>query len=111
MLAVAGLYKDANRVAGGCYYVLQKGERKSSLLLEQVDNDNVVDGKRYTKEISQSWDSFQGFAQKLIASYIEGIYAGDFAVAPRKGCSDYCQLKDICRLAQVGQAKGGNERE
>lgn len=111
MLAVAGLYKDANRVAGGCYYVLQKGERKSSLLLEQVDNDNVVDGKRYTKEISQSWDSFQGFAQKLIAGYIEGIYTGNFAVAPRKSCSDYCQLKDICRLAQVGQDKGGSENE
>ena len=111
ILAAAGLYKNAGSVAGGCYYVLQKGERKSSFLLEQVDNKNIIDGKRYTKEISQSWDSFQNFAQKLIASYIEGIYAGDFAVAPRKGCSDYCQLKDICRLAQVGQAKGGNERE
>ena len=80
-------------------------------MLEQVDNKNITDNKKYTKEISQGWDSFQSFAQKLIASYIENIYAGKFAVAPKKSCSEYCQLKDICRLAQVGQAKGGSENE
>ena len=111
ILAVAGLYKNAGSVAGGCYYVLQKGERKSSFLLEQVDNDNIIDGKRYTKEISQSWASFQNFAQKLIAGYIENIYAGKFAVAPKKSCSEYCQLKDICRLALVGEDQGGSENE
>ena len=111
MLAVAGLYKDAISVAGGCYYVLQKGERKSSLLLEPVANENITDSKRYTKDISSNWFSFQSFAQKLIAGYIEEIYAGHFAVAPRKSCSDYCQLKDICRLAEVGRAEGGSENE
>ena len=111
MLAVAGLYKDAISVADGCYYVLQKGERKSSLLLEPVTNENITDSKRYTKDISSNWFSFQSFAQKLIAGYIEEIYAGHFAVAPRKSCSDYCQLKDICRLAEVGRAEGGSENE
>ena len=110
ILAVAGLYKGANSVAGGAYFVLKDGERKS-FLLEPVDNENITDSKRYTKEISQSWSSFQSFAQKLIAGYIENIYAGNFAVAPNKSCSEYCQLKDICRLAQVGQAKGGSENE
>ena len=111
ILAAASLYKNAGSVAGGCYYVLQKGERKSSFLLEQVDNDNIIDGKRYTKEISQSWASFQNFAQKLIAGYIENIYAGKFAVAPKKSCSEYCQLKDICRLALVGEDQGGSEND
>ena len=113
ILAVAGLYRlynGASGVAGGAYFVLKDGERKS-FLLEQVDNKNITDNKKYTKEISQGWDSFQSFAQKLIASYIENIYAGKFAVAPKKSCSEYCQLKDICRLAQVGQAKGGSENE
>ncbi|MGM9568715.1 MAG: PD-(D/E)XK nuclease family protein [Phascolarctobacterium sp.] len=110
ILAAAGLYKNAGSVAGAAYFILKDGERQS-FLLEQVDNKNIKDSKKYTKEISQSWASFQGFAQKLIAGYIEGIYAGNFAVAPRKSCSDYCQLKDICRLAQVGQAKGGSINE
>lgn len=110
ILAVAGLYRGANSVAGGAYFVLKDGERKS-FLLEQVGNPNITDSKRYTKEISQSWASFQCFAQKLIAGYIENIYAGNFAVAPNKSCSDYCQLKDICRLEQVGQTKGGSKNE
>ena len=110
ILAAAGLYKEANSVAGGAYFIIKEGERQS-FLLEQVDNKNIKDSKKYTKEISQSWASFQSFAQKLIVGYIEGIYAGNFAVAPRKSCSDYCQLKDICRLAQVGQTEGGNENE
>ena len=110
ILAVAGLYRGANSVAGGAYFVLKDGERKS-FLLEQVGNPNITDSKRYTKEISQSWASFQCFAQKLIAGYIENIYAGNFAVAPNKSCSDYCQLKDISRLEQVGQTKGGSKNE
>ena len=82
-----------------------------NMIEKHTDNDNIIDGKRYTKEISQSWASFQNFAQKLIAGYIENIYAGKFAVAPKKSCSEYCQLKDICRLALVGEDQGGSENE
>lgn len=110
ILAAAGLFKNAGSVAGGAYFILKEGERQS-FLLEQVDNRNVTDSKKYTKEISQSWANFQSFAQKLIVGYIEDIYAGNFAVEPPKSCSDYCQMKDICRLAQVGQAKGGSANE
>ena len=110
ILAVAGLYKDTTTVAGGAYFVLKDGERKS-FVLEQVGNENIIDSKRYTKEISLTWESFHSFAQKLIVSYIEAIYSGNFAVAPRKSCSSYCQFKDICRLSQISQAEGGNENE
>lgn len=110
ILAVAGLFKNAQRVAGASYYVMKTGERKS-FLLEPVDNESISDAKKYTKDISQSWASFQSFAQSLITGYIEAIYAGNFAVAPRKNCSDYCQLKNICRLGVVAHAEGGQENE
>lgn len=111
LLAVAGLYKDIESVAGGTYFVLKKGQRESSFLLEPVDNKNISSGSRYTREISSSWASFQSFAQKLIGSYVDGIYNGKFMVAPRKQCSDYCALKDICRLCELNQAQGGGQDE
>lgn len=106
LLALADLHSDNNSVVGGTYFVLKDGQRKSSFLLEDAGNPNLV-YKKAAQGINDSWDSFQSFAQKLITDYIEAIYAGNFAVAPRKKCSAYCPLRNICRLSQMPQAEGG----
>lgn len=106
LLALADLHSDNNSVVGGTYFVLKDGQRKSSFLLENAGNPNLV-YKKAAQGINDSWDSFQSFAQKLITDYIEAIYAGNFAVAPRKKCSAYCPLRNICRLSQMPQAEGG----
>lgn len=110
LLALADLHNDNNSVVGGTYFVLKDGQRKSSFLVEDAANPNLV-YKKAAQGINDSWDSFQSFAQKLITDYIEAIYAGNFAVAPRKKCSEYCPLRDICRVRQTPQAEGGAQAD
>lgn len=106
LLAIADLYKVAP--AGGTYFVLKNGERVSSFVLEDVGNDDLK-YKINKNGLNAGWESFEQFCRRLLVNYIEGIYSGDFAVAPRKACSDFCQLKNICRLGVVpgGRKQGG----
>lgn len=109
LLAIADLYKAAP--AGGTYFVLKKGERASSFVLEDVGNDDLP-YKINKNGLNAGWESFRQFCRQLLVNYIEGIYGGDFAVAPRKACSDFCQLKNICRLAVIpGVRKQGGAPE
>lgn len=102
LLAIADLYKAAP--AGGTYFVLKNGERVSRFVLEDVGNDDL-EYKVSKNGLNAGWESFRQFCRQLLVNYIEGIYGGDFAVAPRKACNAYCQLKNICRLAVTSGAR------
>ncbi len=105
MLAVAELYRAAP--VGGTYFVLKDGKRKSSLLLEDVGNGDLP-YKPDKDGFNESWEGFQQFCRRLLTNYIEEIYAGNFAAAPRKACGQYCPLRDICRLeAALGAENRG----
>ena len=108
LLAVAELYRG--RPVGGTYFVLKDAKRKSSFMLEDAGNGDLP-YKVDKNGLNAGWESFQQFCRSLLTNYIEGIYAGDFAVAPRKACGDFCQLRDICRLTVTLNAenKGGAE--
>lgn len=110
LLAAADLYKAAP--TGGTYFVLKNGERASSFVLEDVGNDDLK-YKLNKNGLNAGWESFQQFCRQLLVNYIEGIYAGNFAAAPRKACSDFCQLKNICRLAVTpgGREQGGEPKD
>ena len=106
MLAAAELYKA--EPAGGAYFVMKDRQRKSGFMLADVGNTDLP-YKLSKNGLNEGWDSFEKFCRRLLTNYIEEIYAGNFAVAPRKACSDFCQLKNICRLGMAlnGQEKGG----
>lgn len=110
LLALGSLPHNSKAVVGGTYFVLKDGQRKSSFLLEDPANPALV-YKKTARGINDSWESFQNFAQKLITDYIEAIYVGNFAVAPRKKCSEYCPLRNICRISQTPQTEGGAQAD
>lgn len=104
LLAVAERFAKGKKVCGGAYFVLKDNQRKAKVVLEAVGNSDLPVPKKPAPELS-SWESFAEFCQKLLAGYIEAIYAGNFAMQPRR-CDQFCQLRDICRLSEL-QAEGG----
>lgn len=108
LLAANKLY--GMEVAGGGYLSLKAGERKATVKLDdRVDfpfNKRSVD---YFKDELDKWEAFKQFSTKLLQGYVQSIYDGDFRVEPKKKCSPYCPLKDICRLNVV--KKGGEADE
>ena len=109
LLAAAGLYAGGSSVSGGCYLQLNKGKRAGKLVLEDVGNGDLKPAKN-PPPYADSWESFTDYAQNLLIGYIEAIYQGNFVVAePAKGCSEYCQLKDICRVQRGGAADNDGE--
>lgn len=108
LLAANKLY--GKEVAGGGYLSLKKAERKATVKLAAEEdfpfNKRATD---YFKDATDRWQSFVDFSQEVLADYVHGIYEGDFMVAPRKACSPYCPLKEICRLAISGQGGEADE--
>jgi hypothetical protein len=108
LLAASELY--GKEVAGGGYLSLKAGERKATVKLDDtVDfpfNKRSVD---YFKDAEDKWRAFREFSTKLLEDYVQGIYDGDFRVEPKKKCSPYCPLKDICRLSIVNQGGEADE--
>ena len=109
LLAVAKRFAGAKRVCGGSYFILKNTERKSAILLEDVGNPDLKLPKKLKPE-QKSWESFADFCEKLLQSYIEAIYQGNFAVLPRR-CDKYCQMKSICRLQMLTQVRSVDEDE
>lgn len=101
LLAAANQYAGGKPVAGGSYYVLKEGKRKSAFLLESVGNPDMK-YKPLASGINEGWESFAKYSEGLIKGYAKGIYSGDFAVKPRKKCSDYCPMRNICRIGVMG---------
>ena len=88
---------------------LNKCKRAGKLVLENVGNDDLKPAKN-KPPYAESWESFTDFAQNLLTGYIEAIYQGNFVLAePANGCSEYCQLKDICRVQRGGAADNDGE--
>ena len=108
LLAASKLY--GKEVAGGGYLSLKAGERKSTVKLD--DGVDIPFNKRsvdYFKDAPDKWEAFSQFSTKLLEDYVQGIYDGDFRVEPKKKCSPYCPLKDICRLNVVKQGGEADE--
>lgn len=108
LLAAGKLY--GKEVAGGGYLSLKQGERKATVKLDDgVDipfNKKSVD---YFADAENKWQAFSQFSQELLRGYVQGIYDGNFAVQPRKKCSPYCPLRDICRLSLSEQGGEADE--
>ncbi len=115
MLAAAKLYKrngQVQNVAGGSYFVLKDGVRKSPFLLEDVGNANLVSKKKNDERtIDDSWESFADFCEATLRTYIENMYDGQFPARPNPKCDDYCTLKGICRLREMHVQAGGEDDE
>lgn len=109
LLAVAARFAGGKKVCGGTYFVLKNSARAAKLVLEDVGNSDLAVKKKQPEELS-CWESFASFCQKLLRSYIEAIYAGNFAVQPKR-CDKYCQLAGICRLQEITVAEGGEGDE
>ena len=108
LLAASKLY--GKEVAGGGYLSLKAGERKATVKLD--DSVDFPFNKRstdYFKDAEDKWEAFSQFSTKLLQDYVQGIYDGDFRVDPKKKCSPYCPLKDICRLNIVKQGGEADE--
>lgn len=100
LLAVAERFAPDCEVCGGSYFVLKSSKRQAALVLQELGNADLKLPKKAAPE-TECWASFAAFCHKLLTGYIEAIYAGAFAVNPRR-CSDFCQLKDICRWQELG---------
>lgn len=106
LLAVAERFGAGSRVCGGSYFVLKDAKRQAKLVLENVGNADLPLPKKQAPE-TESWASFADFCSELLRGYIEAVYAGNFAVQPRR-CNKYCQLQDICRIQEL-EAGGSAE--
>ncbi len=100
LLAAAALYKGGKPVSGGSYFVLQDTERKSKFLLKDVHNEDLPFRTAKNEDFA-TWEKFQHWCEEMIKEYIDGIYQSNFAVLPKCDCSEYCQLKNICRLQET----------
>jgi hypothetical protein len=54
-------------------------------------------------------DEFMNFSRKLISTYVEEIYKGNFMVHPKESCPAFCPLIDICRFC--GKKAEGEQDE
>lgn len=106
LLAVAERLGAGSRVCGGSYFVLKDAKRQAKLVLDNLGNTDLPLPKKQAPE-TESWSSFADFCRQLLTGYIEAIYAGNFAVQPRR-CNKYCQLQDICRSQEL-KAGGSTE--
>ena len=105
LLAASELY--GKKVAGGGYLSLKNTERKSTVKLDDIELPFNKRSTDYFADAEDKWQAFSQFSQQLLQNYVQGIYEGNFDVLPKKNCSPYCPLKDICRvnlLEQGGEA-------
>ena len=105
LLAASKLY--GKEVAGGGYLSLKNIERKSTVKLDEIEFPFNKRSTDYFADAEDKWQAFSQFSQQLLQNYVQGIYEGNFDVLPKKNCSPYCPLKDICRvnlLEQGGEA-------
>lgn len=102
LLAACRLY--GMRPSGASYYVLKTGRRKSAKIFEATGNPCLGRAKA-----EEAWEDFEKFAEELLKNYIEGIYHGRFAVQMMKECSEYCPVRDICRVQESSAEAGGED--
>ena len=88
-------------VAGGGYLILKKSERGTGVGLKELDKSLKANNKLFG-EAEDPWKAFKEFSEGLLRSYVQSIYAGQFAVQPLKGCDPFCPLSEICRVKQGG---------
>ena len=103
MLAVDEVYGKS--AAGGGYFVLKDGNRKSSFELSGLG----LTGFTVNKTNFANKDEFMNFSRKLISTYVEEIYKGNFMVHPKESCPAFCPLIDICRFC--GKKAEGEQDE
>lgn len=102
LLAAGKLY--GVQPSGASYYVLKTGRRKSAKVFEDAGNPGLGRAKA-----EETWEEFELFAENLLKDYIDGIYHGRFAVQLMKECSEYCPVRDICRVKESSAAAGGED--
>lgn len=103
LLAVDALY--GKEAAGGGYWVLKNAERKTSIGFSDLGEPPFYINEKFLQDSGDKWQDFKATTQKLLQDYVQGIYEGKFNVQPKRGCSPYCPLKDICRYK--AQEQGG----
>lgn len=101
LLAASKLY--GKKVAGGGYLSLKNTERKSTVKLDDIEFPFNKRSTDYFADAEDKWQVFSQFSQQLLQNYVQGIYEGNFDVLPKKNCSPYCPLKDICRVNLLEQ--------
>lgn len=94
-------------VAGGGYLVLKDAERKTSAVFAELDTPTIKPARRLLQDSEDPWEDFAASSRKMLKNYVQNIYDGSFAAAPAKSCSEYCPLKNICRIGLLQQ--GGEE--
>ena len=100
LLAAAAMQPE-KRVAGGGYLVLKQAKRQASIGFEKLGNTSFKVNDKLFADAEAPWESFEAFSRGLLAKYVESIYSGDFSVQPQKSCSDFCPLKNICRIGLI----------
>ena len=109
LLAANKLY--GKEVAGGGYLSMKEGKRKNNVKLDASQEFPFMDkrSKDHFVNIEDRWLAFKEGSEKLLCSYVQGIYDGNFNVQQMKKCNSYCALRDICRLNTV--ELGGEDDE
>lgn len=107
-LLAAARMQPQKRIAGGGYMVLKQAKRQSSIAFEKLGDTSFKVNDKLFADTENPWESFADFSRKLLTDYVTGIYHGDFAVRPQKKCSEFCPLKNICRIG-ILKGEGGEE--
>ena len=90
---------------------MKEGKRKNNVELDVSQEFPFMDkkSKDHFANIEDRWLAFKEGSEKLLCSYVQGIYDGNFNVQQMKKCNSYCALRDICRLNTV--ELGGEDDE
>ncbi|MDR3565491.1 MAG: PD-(D/E)XK nuclease family protein [Negativicutes bacterium] len=106
------LCRSGEKVAGGGYYSVEAGKKEGGMWrAELADAMGHRAAKRDGNLAEDEWSAVQEKLQRQVSSYVAGIRAGRFAVAPTADCPPYCVGRDICRYQKDQMAKqkaGGN---
>ena len=107
-LLAADRMQPQKRVAGGGYMVLKQAKRQSSIAFEKLGSASFKVNNKLFADTENPWESFAAFSKNLLAGYVNDIYHGDFSVRPQKKCSEFCPLKNICRIG-IFKGEGGED--
>lgn len=107
-LLAAEKMHGAGSVAGGGYLVLKDAERTASAVFAELDTPTIRPARKLLSDSEHPWEDFAAGSRKMLGAYVQNIYDGRFATEPVKSCSEYCPLKNICRIGLL-QQQGGDE--
>lgn len=103
LLAADALY--GKEAAGGGYLVLKDAKRTSTISFTDLGEPPFYINEKFMQDSADKWQDFKAISQKVLQEYVQGIYEGRFTVQPKRSCSPYCPLKNICRYQ--AQEQGG----